>query len=284
MAGKLNKEQCLAELRRLGEDVPTTWSLPEIRGCLTQKWNGSGHKRILRTDVQFYGKLKRGELEVMCDKHDIPVTKGDSKSSLIYKLMQNDRMEQPATGQDFLGFGKFGSRTYEDVRDTEPHYCRWVLETMDSESSKDLRRFGRWLMSQATGSSAASAGPQLWPAPPPPKAGKGRQQKPTEKYHIGSDKDSPEMNVDEQRGQKTKERVFEKDPVKNDGQASSSQMNNATTTQDVNLQLLHAMQNMMERMANLELRVSQSESSRDGRSDFGSVVMVEPPEPEGSAS
>ena len=48
------------------------------------------------------------------------------------------------------------------------------------------------------------------------------------------------------------------------------------------MQILHAMQNMMERMANLELRVSQSESRNDAKSDLGSVVMVDPPEPDGS--
>eukprot|EP00974_Lingulodinium_polyedra_P035028 3366137-Lingulodinium_polyedra.AAC.1 len=125
MAGRMNKEQCIEELRRLGEEVPKTWTLPEIRGYLTQKWQEAGQPRAVQKEGSSYMHLKKGELENLCDERDIPVTKGDNRDSLIFKLMQNDRLMQPTTGTDYLGFGKFGNRTYEEVRDQEPSYCRW---------------------------------------------------------------------------------------------------------------------------------------------------------------
>eukprot|EP00969_Alexandrium_andersonii_P097176 4289608-Alexandrium_andersonii.AAC.1 len=62
------------------------------------------------------------------------------------------------------------------------------------------------------------------------------------------------MNIDEQRGQKTKERDFEAGSTKGNERATGSQENPATSTADTNLQILHAMQHMMERMASLEIR------------------------------
>ena len=170
MADKMSKEQCLEELHRLEEDVPPSWSLPEIRGYLIQKWLEIGHrlaKGIVKEDGSSYASLKRGQAEVLCYESKFPVHEGDVRSSLIYKpmlddrgwldqpstgqdflliyqWMQEDRMNQPSAGKDFLGFGEFGSRTYEDVQEMEPHYCLWVRETMNNiESSEDVQRFGR---------------------------------------------------------------------------------------------------------------------------------------------
>ena len=159
-----------------------------------------------------------------------------------------------------------------------------VKDTMkDPESSKDLRRFGRWL-AQHTQSSAAAAtsGPRAWPPPPrcgpASKASRSNVHPKPETYLIGSDKDGPEMNIDEQRGQPTK--------VRGAGSAPSSQGKPTAETPGVNVLILQATHTMMERMANLELRVSQSESRNDARSDLGSAMLADPPvdptEPDGS--
>ena len=80
-------------------------------------------------------------------------------------------MNQPSSGNDFLGFGEFGGRTYEDVQEMEPHYCLWVRETINtSESSEDTQRFGRWLECQ---------------------------RKPMEEHHVGNDGANQSENRDD---------------------------------------------------------------------------------------
>ena len=86
------------------------------------------------------------------------------------------------------------------------------------------------------------------------------------------------MNIDEQRGQKTKVRSAER--------AQSPQEKPTAETTDAHVQILQVVHTMMERMTNLELRVSQSGSRNGARSDPGSAVLVDPPvdptEPDGS--
>ena len=48
-------------------------------------------------------------------------------------------------GQDFLGFGKYGAKTYQYVKDNCPEYTDWVLREKGPESAPELVRFASWL-------------------------------------------------------------------------------------------------------------------------------------------
>ena len=54
--------------------------------------------------------------------------------------------QDPECG-DFMGFGKYATWTYQQVKDVDDAYCAWAMEACDTTSSLGFRRFVSWLNS-----------------------------------------------------------------------------------------------------------------------------------------
>ena len=55
--------------------------------------------------------------------------------------------DQDPEGGDFMGFGKYATWTYQQVKDVDDAYCAWAMEACDTTSSLAFRRFVSWLNS-----------------------------------------------------------------------------------------------------------------------------------------
>ena len=55
--------------------------------------------------------------------------------------------DQDPEGGDFMGFGKYATWTYQQVKDVDDAYCAWAMEACDTTSSLGFRRFVSWLNS-----------------------------------------------------------------------------------------------------------------------------------------
>ena len=60
-------------------------------------------------------------------------------------------MQQSAPeGSDYLGFGKDGSKTYQEVLKLDPEYCRWVEQVEDQQSHwKSVSRVARCVSNES---------------------------------------------------------------------------------------------------------------------------------------
>ena len=49
--------------------------------------------------------------------------------------------DQDPEGGDFMGFGKYATWTYQQVKDMDDAYCAWAMKECDKTSSPGFRRF-----------------------------------------------------------------------------------------------------------------------------------------------
>ena len=56
-------------------------------------------------------------------------------------------VSKPPSGKDVMTFGKHLGKTYNTVWATDPSYCQWAMQTVESgdPSSADLSRFARYV-------------------------------------------------------------------------------------------------------------------------------------------
>ena len=52
-------------------------------------------------------------------------------------------------GSDYLGFGKHGAKTYQEVPQLDHEYYSWIDQVEDQQSQWKLKRFSSWLMMQS---------------------------------------------------------------------------------------------------------------------------------------
>ena len=74
------------------------------------------------------------------------VTPNETVAAIEKRAMQSILLTTKATGDDTMGFGKFASRTYADVAQTEVNYVTWCCQTArEGDCSVYLRRFVNWI-------------------------------------------------------------------------------------------------------------------------------------------
>jgi hypothetical protein len=76
----------------------------------------------------------------------VRITQHDTKGSLLRKIREVKTKTEEATGTTSVDFGKHFGKTYQEIKDHQPTYARWVLEAFnDGDSSPQLQRLARWL-------------------------------------------------------------------------------------------------------------------------------------------
>ena len=65
--------------------------------------------------------------------------------------------DQDPEGGDFMGFGKYATWTYQQVKDMDGAYCAWAMNECDKTSIPDFRRFVSWLNSATAAPAAVEA-------------------------------------------------------------------------------------------------------------------------------
>ena len=79
----------------------------------------------------------------------IPVSENHTRGQLI-KIIREDLIQQSTPkGSDYLGFGKHGAKTYQEVLHLDYNYCIWIEQAEDHQSHWKLKRFSSWLKMQS---------------------------------------------------------------------------------------------------------------------------------------
>ncbi|CAE7490127.1 unnamed protein product, partial [Symbiodinium microadriaticum] len=131
---RMNKAQLQDAIRARGEEPPREWSNVELRDRLTElmELNGETTSGTKKTDLrQWIAEL--------------------NKNSKKKELLKTFCEVSVASAMDPVGFGKWSTLTYGQLRREQPAYATWVQETLlEGGESCDYRlsRLGNWLMNQ----------------------------------------------------------------------------------------------------------------------------------------
>ena len=129
----LRKDECLQLMEHLGEAQPRRGILvvelkSMIKDLLFSK--GGGQEKPLLG----FAKMNRNQLAEKARQLQIPVSENHTRGQLI-KIIREDLIQQSTPkGSDYLGFGKHGAKTYQEVLHLDYNYCTWIEQVEDHQS------------------------------------------------------------------------------------------------------------------------------------------------------
>ena len=157
---KMTRAQLREAIQNRGENPPTEWSNVELRDRLSELMELAGENtgNPKKTDLrQWISELNRTSkkkelLKSFCEERLKLTLQGNETIPMLQKRATKAIYEVSiANALDPVGFGKWSSMSYGQVRREQPQYARWVQETLlEGGNSCDYRlvRLGTWLMSQ----------------------------------------------------------------------------------------------------------------------------------------
>ena len=93
-------------------------------------------------------RMTRSQLADKARQQLIPVSENHTREHLT-KIIREDLVQQSNTkGLDYLGFGKHGAKTYQEVLKMDHEHCRWLHQMEDHQSRWKLKGFSSWLKMQ----------------------------------------------------------------------------------------------------------------------------------------
>lgn len=134
------------------EEPDPSWTSVEIRS------------RLRELEIQELGETNTILKNMSKDRKSVLVTKAGSlgihvpehatRGWLMRAIRDEVWLNDKAKPTDSMRFGKHAHRTYAEVLNGEPSYCKWVHETctqvteQDEKPGRQLVRFHTWLMAQ----------------------------------------------------------------------------------------------------------------------------------------
>ena len=145
------KADLVAQLREMGEAVPEKWTIPQLKAEIKED-----HK--VNPDSTLKGKLQKlhqasrnkGVLMEHLKDMGVPVNPNQTIAQMV-ALGEEEihALFEPEAGE-FVGFGKFGDKTYQEVWNEHQSYVSWVITTNQESDSPHwmLRRLAQWCQMQ----------------------------------------------------------------------------------------------------------------------------------------
>ena len=152
----MSRDQLRQALLQHGEEPPKSWTKLELRQRLAEispEGVNYGSKKKERTTLE--EKIK--ELNQAAKKKDslkqhlaslgIELSGHETCAVLQHRGLRHLLEQTPSEGGDKVGFGKYSSYSYQELKAQVPSYCRWVTTTAREEEGCDfrLRRLAGWL-------------------------------------------------------------------------------------------------------------------------------------------
>ena len=157
---KMTKIQLQEAIRARGEEPPKEWSNVELRDRLTELMEmhgesvGGSRKTDLRQWMTELNKCSRKKelLRNFCEERLKITLDGNETIPVLQKKATKVIYEvSVANAMDPVGFGKWSTLSYGQLRREQPSYANWVQETLlEGGNTCDYRlsRLGNWLMNQ----------------------------------------------------------------------------------------------------------------------------------------
>lgn len=156
-SARMNKEDYILELRALGEEVPPSWTIPEMKVRILEIKEEQGMSlqnpgksntpfRVLAIEMNKCSKKKADLQEFTRTRLQLHVTGNETIAQLQKACLRKIYEITPPTPHDPTGFGAHSALSYEELFLTEPGYVKWVLQTAsEGQADHRLLRLAKWL-------------------------------------------------------------------------------------------------------------------------------------------
>ena len=146
------KADLLKKLEGFGEKPPTTWTVLQLRGRLSElkEEEKAGRVKTLEGELNRLKKAagaKKANLLALVKELDPNVSENLTIQKLFNLGEELITKQHPPKGRDNVGFGKYGYLTYQQLKVEHPAYCQWVATTRRESDSPHWRlvRLATWL-------------------------------------------------------------------------------------------------------------------------------------------
>ena len=153
----MTKSDMILVLRTYGEEPPTAWTRVDLRHRIDELVEGkeieiqTGKKAstALQKATTELNKASRKKSELIHHAQTnllLSVPPNATISGIQKAAMEKLLTEIPGEDGDLMGYGKFSSRTYLDVKENEPKYCEWTKAISKEETTSTyMKRFVDYL-------------------------------------------------------------------------------------------------------------------------------------------
>ena len=149
-----SQEGLVAQLREMGEAVPEKWTIPQLKARLAEirEDHKANPESTLKGKLQKLHQASRNKGVLMEHLKDMGVPVNPNRTIAQMVALGEEEIHalfEPEAGE-FVGFGKFGDKTYQEVWDEHQSYVSWVITTNQESDSPHwrLRRLSQWCQMQ----------------------------------------------------------------------------------------------------------------------------------------
>ena len=145
------KSDLMKKLAGYGEQVPSTWTVLQLRSRLTELKDAEKEVQTLEGEMAQLKKAsaKKVTLVAFLTDRDIQIPEHATISRLFNLGEEKITLRYLPNSTDLVGFGKYGNMTYRQLKEAHPAYCRWVIDTAQEADSPHMVRLAGWLDSNA---------------------------------------------------------------------------------------------------------------------------------------
>ena len=149
------KSDLMKKLAGYGEQVPSTWTVLQLRSRLTELKDAEKEGKIQTLEGEMAqlkkASAKKVTLVAFLTDRDIQIPEHATISRLFNLGEEKITLRYLPNSTDLVGFGKYGNMTYRQLKEAHPAYCRWVIDTAQEADSPHWRlvRLAGWLDSNA---------------------------------------------------------------------------------------------------------------------------------------
>ena len=136
----MRKAEILAEMDQYGIEYSQKDTIPELIPRLAAERKKRGVKTMGQVKIEEKSTdpkvgisgLSKSELLQRMEDLGIPVTDGMTRNQLIAAIKGHILATETSHDEDKVEFGKHADLTYEQLRDQQPKYAEWVIQTMEN--------------------------------------------------------------------------------------------------------------------------------------------------------
>ena len=127
----LRKDECPQLMEQLGEAQPRRGVLvmelkAVIKDLFLSKEDGQEQPLLC------LAKMNRSQLADKARQLNVPIAESHTREHLIRSIREHQKQQSTPVASDYPGFGKHGTKTYQEVLKLDPEYCRWVHQSVGS--------------------------------------------------------------------------------------------------------------------------------------------------------
>ena len=141
----MRKAEILAEMDQYGIEYSQKDTIPELIPRLAAERKKRGVKTMGQVKIEEKSTdpkvgisgLSKSELLQRMEDLGIPVTDGMTRNQLIAAIKGHILATETSHDEDKVEFGKHADLTYAELRDNQPDYANWVIQTIESWSKEE---------------------------------------------------------------------------------------------------------------------------------------------------